>query len=104
MLEKIDPQSGKTLWSMKPRGNICYMAGKYIYTFYAFDPGDEDERLNDNGILQPAVSFITRINPKNGNVMWEHSEARAPVDVKFDGNTIRLVFKKEVEVLRYLAL
>ena len=47
---------------------------------------------------------IKRINPKNGRVMWEHVQERAPFDVQFDQNTIRLVFKKEVQVLRFLAL
>lgn len=103
VLMKIDPQSGKTLWSMKPRGSICYMSGKYIYTIYDFDSGDPDEQASVTGIFQPSVMFITRINPKDGKVMWEHSEARAPVDVKFDKNTIQLVFKKEVEVLHYLS-
>jgi hypothetical protein len=37
-------------------------------------------------------------------VMWEHVEERAPLDLQFDQNTIRLVFRKEVEVLRFLAL
>jgi hypothetical protein len=34
--------------------------------------------------------------------MWEHFQQRAPLDVRFDRNTIRLVFKKEVQVLRTL--
>ena len=35
--------------------------------------------------------------------MWEHFEQRAPLDVRFDKNSIQLVFKKEVAVLKYLA-
>lgn len=42
--------------------------------------------------------------PANGRIMWEHFQQRAPLDVEFDKNTIRLVFKKEVQVLRFLAL
>ena len=45
---------------------------------------------------------IKRLNPKNGRVMWEHVQQRAPVDVQFDQNSIRLVFKKEVQVLKFL--
>jgi hypothetical protein len=36
--------------------------------------------------------------------MWEHFQQRAPLDIQFDRNTIRLVFRKEVQVLRFLAL
>ena len=36
--------------------------------------------------------------------MWEYPDKRVPLDVQFDQNTIRLVFKQEVQVLRFLAL
>jgi hypothetical protein len=36
--------------------------------------------------------------------MWEHVQKRAPLEVQFDQNTIRLVFKREVQVLRFVAL
>jgi len=36
-------------------------------------------------------------------VMWEHVQKRAPLDVEFDQNTIQLVFKHEVQVLRFVA-
>jgi hypothetical protein len=45
---------------------------------------------------------IQRINPKNGQTMWEYYRESAPLDVQFDANTIELVFKKEVQVLKYL--
>jgi hypothetical protein len=37
-------------------------------------------------------------------VMWQHDEPRAPVDVQFNRNTISVVLKKEVEVLRFFTL
>jgi len=36
--------------------------------------------------------------------MWEHFQQRAPLDVQFDQNRIRMVFRKEVQVLQFLAL
>jgi hypothetical protein len=36
--------------------------------------------------------------------MREHVEKRASLDVQFDQNTSRLVFRKEMEVLKFLAL
>ena len=47
---------------------------------------------------------IVRINPKNGQTLWEHDDDRAPVDVKFDKNKIYLVFHKEVQVLKFMTL
>lgn len=103
VLMKIEPQMGKILWSVKPHGNLAYLSGKYIYTLYEFDPGDSDERMNDAGILQPEFLRITRINPGNGKVLWEYTDDHAPVDVKFNANNIRIVYKKEVRFLHYLS-
>jgi hypothetical protein len=54
---------------------------------------------------QPAAGdsiILKRLNPKNGRVMWTHEEERAPLDMEFDQNTLRLVFRREVEALRFL--
>ena len=39
-----------------------------------------------------------------GHVHCDHFEQRAPIDVQFEKNSIRLVFKEEVEVLKFLVL
>jgi outer membrane protein assembly factor BamB len=106
VLMKIDSATGKTLWSIKPGGFISYLSGKFIYTLQSYDPNPNDtEVLSDTlvDLQKPAFLTITRINPKNGREMWEHSEDRAPIDVQFNNNTIELVFKREVEVLKFLA-
>lgn len=103
---KIDPKTGKILWTTNPHGSICYMSGQYIYSMYSFDPGDEED-IQDSataGLENPPFLRISRISPKNGRILWEYTQGRAPVDVQFNKNSIRIVFKKEVEVLRYLVL
>ncbi len=35
--------------------------------------------------------------------MWEHQQDRCPFDIRFDKNSIELVFKREVQVLHYLS-
>ena len=69
----------------------------------SFTPDEEEDNpyQQDSGLL-PHLS-IKRLNPRNGHEMWEHYQQRAPVDVQFDKNTIRLVFKKEVQVLKCLS-
>jgi PQQ-like domain len=107
IIYKLDPQTGKTLWSNDANGFISHLSGKFIYTVQSFDPGDEDEG-NDNDLTailrKPAFLRIRRINPANGRMMWEEFQPRAPLDVQFDGNSIELVFKKEVQVLKFLSL
>jgi hypothetical protein len=108
VLLKIDPKTGKTLWSVKPGGFISYLSGKFIYTVQSYDPNPTDvEVLNDTlqGLQKPPYLRIARINPKSGRVMWEYYDRnRCPVDVRFDGNSIELIFKREVQVLKYLTL
>ena len=101
VLLKIDPQTGRTLWSVKPGGFISYLSGKFIYTVQAVDPGDDNGSVT--GIQLPAFMRIRRINPANGRVLWEYSQERAPLDVRFKDNAIQIVFKKEVLVLKYMS-
>jgi hypothetical protein len=105
VLLKIDPKRGIILWSAKPGGFISYLSGKFIYTVESYDPNPADEEiLSDtmSGLQKPPYLRIARINPQNGRVMWEHYQDRAPIDVRFDDNSIELIFKREVQVLKYL--
>jgi outer membrane protein assembly factor BamB len=105
VLLKIDPKTGKTLWNVKPGGFIACLSGKLIYTVQSYDPNPTDEeQAGDLSLQQPAFFRIARINPKNGRVLWEYydSRDRCPVDVRFKDNSIELVFKQEVQVLKYL--
>jgi hypothetical protein len=105
VLLKIDPKTGGILWSVKPGGFISYLSGKFIYTVESYDPNPTDEvELSDSlsGLQKPPFLRIMRINPKDGRVLWDYEQARCPVDVRFNENSIELVFKKEVQVLRYM--
>lgn len=101
ILLKIDPATGKIIWGCNPGGFVSYLSGKYIYTYSAYDRSDDGGGV-DTGIHLPSYLRIARINPKNGKTMWTEEQESAPIDVQFDANTIVLIFKKEVQVLRYL--
>ena len=100
-LLKIDPQSGKTLWNVKPGGFISYLSGKYIYTIQSYDPGDLAG--TPMGILSPAYLKIRRISPADGHLLWEKDDDRAPLAVRFQNNFIALVFQKEVQVWKFIS-
>ena len=103
ILLKLDPKTGKTLWSIKPGGFISYLSGKFIYTVQSYDPNPRDsEKMSDMTLQKPAYLRIARINPKNGRIMFEHYQDRCPISVQFADNSIQLVFKREVQVLRFL--
>ncbi|HEX3100147.1 MAG TPA: PQQ-binding-like beta-propeller repeat protein, partial [Pyrinomonadaceae bacterium] len=100
---KIEPASGKILWSVKPGGFVTYFSGKFIYAIQSFDPGDEDEQMSDAlaGLEKPPLTRIIRLSPADGRILWQRDEPRAPMNIQCDGSSIRIIFKKEVEVLHY---
>jgi hypothetical protein len=109
VVRKIDSRTGKTLWSAEPGGLVSYVSGKFIYSVHSYASDQDDDEgggaYSANSIMgRPATLSIKRINPSNGHLMWEHCQDRAPYDVRFDKNSIRLVFKKEVQVLRFFSL
>jgi outer membrane protein assembly factor BamB len=97
---KVDPANGKTIWSEQLGGYLRYVSGKFLYTASWFMPYEDEDALS--GPDEPPYLKIKRINPSTGAEMWEHFQDRAPLDARFNRNTIRLVFKKEVQVLKFL--
>jgi hypothetical protein len=107
LIQKVDAQTGKVLWGTQPGGAVGYVSGPFIYIVQSYSPDVDDEDEGDSltsGFETPPYVRIRRINPKNGKEMWEHFQQRAPLDVEFDKNTIRLVFRKEVQVLKFTTL
>jgi hypothetical protein len=103
---KLDSQTGRILWSEESVGLISHLSGKFIYTLRFHQPDEldlDDPYVPDTGFEARPFMRLKRINPKNGQVMWEHSQQRAPLDVQFQNNIIQLVFKKEVQVLKFLS-
>ncbi len=103
---KMDPASGKILWQVKPTGFVTYVSGKFIYAVQTFDPGDEDEQMSDAmaGLQKSPLTRIIRLSPADGRILWQYEEPRAAMDIQCDGSFIRIIFKKEVEVLHYFTL
>lgn len=107
VLLKLDPKDGRTLWNIKPGGFISYLKGKFIYTVQSYDPNPTDEEVMNDMIAslqKPPYLRIARIDPKNGRILWEYFDKRdrCPFDVRFDENRILLLFKREVQVLKFL--
>jgi hypothetical protein len=99
---KVDGATGKVLWKAEPGGLINYVSGKMVFAVQSYQTPDEEGDLSpDVGFNSRPYMRIRRINPRTGGELWEHFQQRAPLDVAFDKNTIRLVFKKEVQVLRF---
>jgi len=106
LVVKLDPKDGTTLWRAVAQGAITHVSGKFLYTLEASQPDDGEDAqavlgikpAADNGFMR-----IRRINASNGSTKWEYQQQRAPLDVEFVGNSIQLVFRKEVQVLRFMS-
>jgi hypothetical protein len=101
---KVDSRTGKVSWNADQLGLVNYVSGKLVLTVDSYQPPEEDEDSpsTDTGFETLPYLRIRRLNSSNGHEVWEHFQQRAPVDIGFEHNTIRLVFKKEVQVLRFL--
>ena len=104
---KLDAKTGKQIWMNSSDGVIAYLEGKFIYTVSYLSPTDEDEELNPDLVAIGAQTLpfvrIRRIDPKNGHVMWDHFQQRGALDVNIHENTFQIVFKKEVQVLKFIS-
>lgn len=103
---KIDPASGKTLWTITGEGMINYVSGKFIYTVERSSGGESAlvELIRGSSSKSSGYLRIKRINPSNGRVMWEHFQQRAPLDIQINGKTFQVLFRKEMQVLKFLSL
>jgi hypothetical protein len=96
---KVDSRNGKILWSQESKGLINYLSGHILLTAASFMPEETDGP--ETGFEKSPWMRIRRLNPKNGREIWDHYQDRAPLDIAFSKNAIRLVFKKEVQVLKF---
>jgi hypothetical protein len=55
------------------------------------------------GVNFPVFVRIQRIDAKSGRVRWGHVQKRFPIAMSFHENNIQLMFKNEVQNLRFLA-
>lgn len=99
---KVDPASGKTLWSTEPGGPVSYLSGKFIYVASWNDADDLAESGMGTGFETPSYVRIKRLDPDSGEIMWDYYQPRAALDVQFNQNLIQIVYKKEMQMLKYL--
>lgn len=104
---KVDPKTGRTLWAAHNEGLVTYLWNDYIYTVESSAGPEDDEDAGMGmpmGLAIPAHIRLKRLDATNGRVRWEHYQPRYPLDVHFDRNTIQLLFRKEVQNLRFIVL
>lgn len=106
LIIKVDPANGKLLWVSENNGKLAHVAGNLVYTL-EWQGGVETGEENPYGIpgaYVPPHVRIRRLSPKTGKVAWEHYQRRGPLDVRFNGNTIEVLFRKEFQVLKFMTL
>jgi hypothetical protein len=101
----IDCKTGKVMWNVQPGGFVSHVDGKFVFCYASHQAPDldPDSLTTLPGMLNSEMD-LRRLDPKSGKIAWDYSEQRAPLSVRFKGNIIELVFRKEVEVLKFLTL
>jgi outer membrane protein assembly factor BamB len=102
---RVDCKTGKVYWTVQPGGFVSHVDGKFVFCFASHQAPDLDPDALTTlpGMLDSAMD-IRRLDPKTGKQVWDYPDKRAPLSVRFKGNVIELVFRKEVQVLKFLTL
>lgn len=105
-VQKVEGATGKALWKIDREGHASYASGKFLYTFDAYqgDPGADDPFFVKTIFYVGPFVRIRRVDSSTGNILWNHVQERHPLDVRLDRNTFQLLFRKEVQLLKYIAL
>jgi hypothetical protein len=102
---RVDLKTGRPLWTVQPGGFVSHVDGKYVFCFASHQaPDDQDPDSLTTVFVDKSAMDIRRLDPKTGKQLWDYPEARAPLSIRFKGNVIELVFRKEVKVLKFLTL
>ncbi len=100
VIMKIDPRTGKTEWTLTRLGERCRFSGPFFYALES-SAGEGGDLLH---LGAPEHVRISRLHPRDGRLLWEYYEKKFPVDIEFQNNTILLLFRNELRVLRFLTL
>jgi hypothetical protein len=100
LILKVDPQSGKILWRQRNIGRLAKATGKFLYAV-EWAGGDDGGRVRAGSM--PAHVRIHRLDPRTGHVVWQHYQAREPLALDFDRKSILILFKKEMQVLKFVS-
>jgi len=98
---KVDPRSGRILWKTGNRGWVSRITGKFIYATESH-PGEDSGMLGMGRGIAAHVR-IYRLDLADGTDLWEHYDNRFPLALDFQENTIQILFKKEMQVLKFIA-
>jgi hypothetical protein len=105
---KVDPRSGKILWQVEKLGQRCFLSGKYVYTASANQGGIAmavglAEAVNAPRPDAPVYFHIYRLDPANGELVWDFYREEAPDEEAFQQNWFVLRFGNEVQAWKFLA-
>lgn len=105
-VQKLEGATGKPLWKIDREGAATYASGKFLYTIDSY----RGDQLAEHGVDSIKTIFyvgpfirLRRIDMATGKVEWSHVQERFPMDVRIEKNTFQLLFKKEVQLLKFMS-
>jgi hypothetical protein len=74
--------------------------GGFVYSL-EWAGGTDNAPLRWTGI--PAHLQLYRLDPETGQKVWDHYQRREPIAIDFHRNTIVVLFKQELQTLRFVS-
>jgi hypothetical protein len=100
LILKVHPANGSILWDIPRRAQVCRITGKFIYAL----EGSRGESGTLTRVATPEYMRLYRWESGSGRVLWEHYDKRLPVSWDCHDNVIPLLFRNELQILRFVAL
>jgi outer membrane protein assembly factor BamB len=105
LLLKVNATTGATLWDITGIAGRVYISGKYLYAsrsqISGLDTFSEAESHGD--FKAPVHNRLYRLDPKNGNEIWEYYRPEPPISAEMKGTAIFLLYPGELRALKFFA-
>ncbi len=103
-LMKIDPATGKILWTVPYQGTELFVADPFLYSLWVAETAlDRATALGANSDVVPTC-IIARIDPGSGEVLWQRSYKGDPDTVDVQGTRVLIQFPRRIELLKFFSL
>lgn len=103
-LMKVNAATGQVLWQASYMGEDCLVTGKFLYSTRAQVDSMELLQVRSRDASQPINFHLFRVNPSNGNILWEVHRSDMPLNVEAQQNRILLQFRNKLEIIHFTSL
>ncbi len=103
-LTKIDPATGRVMWTAPYVGTDLVISGKFLYSVWVAETAlDRAAALGANSDVVPTC-VLARIDPASGDIVWRRSYKGNPDTASARGTRVLIQFPRRLELVKFLSL